>query len=89
MKKFLTKTFGSKPVRVCGVLFILIALTRLAIADPLKEARVSQIIQDVRLLEAHAAPHAAAVNDKVTLGSAVRSHSQVFSRSGRPNALRK
>jgi hypothetical protein len=72
MKKFLTKTFSSKPMTVCGVLFILIAATRLANADPLKEARVSQVIQDVRLLEAHGAPHPAAVNDKVTLGSAVR-----------------
>ncbi|PYX05248.1 MAG: hypothetical protein DMG88_22100 [Acidobacteria bacterium] len=39
---------------------------------PKQEARVSQVIQDVRLLEAHAAPHAAAVNDKVIRGSAVR-----------------
>ena len=72
MKKFLTKTFSSKPITVCGVLFILVAPTRLANADPLQEARVSQIIQDVRLLEAHAAPHPAAVNDKITVGSAVR-----------------
>src|SRR6478736_3157111 len=72
MKKFLTKTFSRKPITVCRVLFTLIAATRLANADPLKEARVSQVIQDVRLLEAHAAPHAAALNDKVTLGSAVR-----------------
>ncbi|HJW37692.1 MAG TPA: FecR domain-containing protein [Candidatus Udaeobacter sp.] len=72
MREFLTKTFSSKPITVCGVLFILIAPTRLANADPLKEARVSQVIQDVRLLEAHAAPHPAAVNDQVTLGSAVR-----------------
>src|SRR6266487_6140 len=72
MKKFLTKTFSSKPITVCGVLFILIAPTRLANADPLKEARVSQIIQDVRLLEAHAAPHPATVNDRVIVGSAVR-----------------
>jgi hypothetical protein len=72
MKTFLTKTFSSKAITVCGVLFILIAPTRLANADPLQEARVSQIIQDVRLLEAHAAPHPAAVNDKITVGSAVR-----------------
>src|SRR5438874_13569989 len=69
---FLTKTFNRKPMTVCGVLLILVAATRLANADTLKEARVSQVIQDVRLLEAHAAPHPAALNDKVTLGSAVR-----------------
>jgi hypothetical protein len=72
MKKFWTKTFNSKPITVCGVFFILVAPTRLANAAALQEARVSQVIQDVRLLEAHAAPHAAAVNDKVTHGSAVR-----------------
>ena len=69
---FLTKAFASKPMTVCGVLFILVAAIRLANADALKEARVSQVIQDVRLLEAHGAPHAAAVNDKVIFGSAVR-----------------
>src|SRR6266571_2771089 len=69
---FLTKTFSGKPMTVCGVLFILVAPTRLAHAAALQEARVSQVIQDVRLLEAHAAPHAAAVNDKVIRGSAVR-----------------
>ncbi len=69
MKKL--KTFNSKPITVCGVLLILVAPTRLANAAALQEARVSQVIQDVRLLEAHAAPHAAAVNDKVTNGSAV------------------
>lgn len=57
---------------VSGVLFILVAQTRLANAAELQEARVSQVIQDVRLLEAHAATHAAAVNDKVIKGSAVR-----------------
>src|ERR1043166_4630845 len=72
MKDFLTKTFSSKPITVCAVIIILVATTRLANADALKEAHVSQVIQDVRLLEAHGAPHPAAVNDKVTLGSAVR-----------------
>src|SRR5436190_16033591 len=72
MKEFWTKTFNSKPITVCGVLLILGAQTRLANADTLKEARVSQVIQDVRLLEAHGAPHPAAVNDKVIQGSAVR-----------------
>src|SRR5438094_9695015 len=72
MKEFWTKTFNSKSITVCGVLLILFTQTRWANADTLKEARVSQVIQDVRLLEAHAAPHAAAVNDKVIQGSAVR-----------------
>src|SRR5206468_10263612 len=36
-----------------------------------EQARVSQVIQNVRLLAAHAAPHPAVINDKVTLGMAV------------------
>jgi hypothetical protein len=71
MKKFFTKTLSSKLITVCWVLFCL-AATRLANAAPLHQARVSQVIQDVRLLEAHASPHPAVVNDKVTLGTAVR-----------------
>src|ERR1043166_10323898 len=69
---FLTKTFNSKSITVCGVLFILVAPPPWANADELQEARVSQVIQDVRLLEAHAAPRPAALNDKVTLERAVR-----------------
>src|ERR1700756_5043473 len=72
MKKFWTKAFASRPMTVCGVLFVSVAQMRLAKAAELQEARVSQVIQDVRLLEAHAASHAAALNDKVTKGSAVR-----------------
>jgi len=41
-------------------------------ADQLQQARVSQVIQDVRVLETHGAPRAAAVNDKVTQGMGVR-----------------
>ena len=56
----------------CWVLLFSVSATRLATAAPLQEARVSQVIQDVRLLEAHAAPRPAAVNDKLTLERAVR-----------------
>lgn len=41
-------------------------------AVSLEEARVSRVIQDVRLLEANAAARAAAVNDSVKQGTAVR-----------------
>src|SRR5438105_2029215 len=72
MKTFLPKTFSSKPMAVCWVLLSFVAATRSANAAPLEEARVSQVIQDVRLLEAHAAPRPAVMNDKVTLKRAVR-----------------
>ena len=44
----------------------------LATAAQPQQARVSQVIQDVRLLEAHTAPRPAVVNDKLILGTAVR-----------------
>jgi ferric-dicitrate binding protein FerR (iron transport regulator) len=41
-------------------------------ADELKEANVTQVIQDVRVLPANAAPHPASVNDRVHQDEAVR-----------------
>src|ERR1700730_7900009 len=41
-------------------------------AAPLKAARVSQVIRDVRLLPTNAAPRPAAVNDKLVEGAGVR-----------------
>jgi FecR-like protein len=41
-------------------------------ADQPQQARVSQIIQDVRLMEAHGAPRPAAVNDTITQQMGVR-----------------
>jgi hypothetical protein len=41
-------------------------------ADELKEAKVSQIIQDVRVLPSNASPRPAAVNDNVRQGTAVQ-----------------
>jgi hypothetical protein len=41
-------------------------------ADELKEAKVTQVIQDVRVLPSNASPHPAAVNDNVRQGTAVQ-----------------
>jgi len=54
------------------MLFWLVGAAPFVTADQLQQARVSQVIQDVRVLETHGAPRAAAVNDKVTQGMAVR-----------------
>jgi len=59
----------------CGgliVLFCVVGAASFVAADQLQQARVSQVIQDVRVLETHGAPRAAAVNDKVTQGMGVR-----------------
>ena len=45
--------------------------TEVSAAD-LKEAQVTQVIQDVRLLPSNASPHPATVNDNVRQGTAVK-----------------
>jgi hypothetical protein len=54
------------------VLFWLVGVAPFVTADQLQQAHVSQVIQDVRLMEAHGAPHPAVVNAKVTQGMGVR-----------------
>jgi FecR protein len=53
-------------------LFWLVGAAHFVTADQLQQARVSQVIQDVRLLEAQGAPRPAVVNAKVTQGMGVR-----------------
>lgn len=48
-------------------------------ADELKEAKVTQVVQDVRVVPSNASARAAAVNDSVQQGTAV--HTGVQSRS--------
>jgi hypothetical protein len=45
-------------------------------ADDLKEAKVTQVIQDVRVLPSGATPRPAAVNDNVRQGTAVQTGTQ-------------
>jgi hypothetical protein len=45
-------------------------------ADELKEAKVTQVIQDVRVLPSGAAPRPAALNDNVRQGTAVQTGTQ-------------
>ncbi|HZS18522.1 MAG TPA: FecR family protein [Candidatus Udaeobacter sp.] len=54
------------------VLLPLFGAASFATADQPQQARVSQIIEDVRLLEPHGAPRPAVVNDKVTQQMGVR-----------------
>jgi FecR protein len=54
------------------VLFWLVGVAPFVTADQLQQAHVSQVIQDVRLMEAHGAPRPAAVNDAVTQQMGVR-----------------
>jgi FecR-like protein len=72
MKRSFAKTFSGGPIALCSIFLSLGAGGPVASAAPLQQARVSQVIQDVRLLEPQATPRPAVVNDKVTLGRAVR-----------------
>ncbi len=45
-------------------------------ADELKDAQVTQVIQDVRILPSNASPRPAAVNDNVRQGTAVETGTQ-------------
>ena len=56
----------------CSVLFCFFALSAVADAAELRAARVTQIINDVKLLPGQAAARAAVVNDSVGAGTAVR-----------------
>ncbi len=58
---------------VLGLLLVVLPSSR---AAQLKEARVTQIVSDVKLLPQQAAPRPAAVNDPVREGTAVRTGTQ-------------
>src|SRR5581483_5332645 len=68
MKKSFVRTFSRKFI----VLFWPVCAASLVTAAEPEQARVSQVIQDVRLLEPHGAPRPAAVNDTVTQRMGVR-----------------
>jgi hypothetical protein len=68
MKKSFVQIFWAGVI----ALFWLVGAERLVAVDQLQHARVSQVIQDVRVLETQGAPRPAAVNDKVTQGMGVR-----------------
>src|SRR5881398_1347014 len=68
MKKSFAQIFWGAAI----VLFWLVGAAPFVSAAQLDQAQVSQVIQDVRLLEAHGAPRPAVVNAKVTQGMGVR-----------------
>jgi hypothetical protein len=68
MKKSFVQIFWAGLI----ALFWLVGAAPFVTADQLQQARVSQIIQDVRLMEAHGAPRPASVNDTVKQNMGVR-----------------
>src|SRR5205814_906130 len=57
---------------IASLAFALAKLPTGVSAAELKEARVTEVIQDVRLLPSNASPRPAAVNDNVRQGTAVQ-----------------
>jgi hypothetical protein len=57
---------------IAGLVFALASGLNEVSADELKEGKVTQVIQDVRVLPSNASPHPAAVNDDVRHGTAVQ-----------------
>src|SRR2546421_5253188 len=68
MKKSFAQIFWGAAI----VLFWLVGAAPFVSAAQSQQARVSQVIQDVRLMEAQGAPRPAVVNDKVTQRMGVR-----------------
>ena len=58
--------------RACSLLISLFAFVQLSHAAELRSARVTQIINDVKLLPGQAAARTAVVNESVSTGTAVR-----------------
>jgi hypothetical protein len=71
MKKIFTILTGNGLIATFSVVACFLAITPTNAAQ-LTSARVTQIIQDVKLLPSNAAPRPAAVNDDVRQGTAVR-----------------
>ena len=69
-----TMHLQSRSILTVTVLVLALAggLRNEASADELKEAKVTQVIQDVRVLPSNASPRPAAVNDNVRQGTAVQ-----------------
>jgi hypothetical protein len=70
MKKLLRNFIA--PIGILLLFVIIPGLAQITFAAVKREARVTQVIRDVRLLAAHAAPRPASVNDNVREGTAVR-----------------
>jgi FecR-like protein len=68
----MNKNYHTPLVGILGVLLVTIAISQLTIAAQKKEARVTQVIKDVRLLASGTSPRPASVNDAISSGMAVR-----------------
>jgi hypothetical protein len=66
------KIYHAPLAGVVSVILLLFAISQLTIAAQKKEARITQVIKDVRLLASSASPRPASLNDMINAGTAVR-----------------
>src|SRR5437762_678404 len=71
-KKLLGRMAHTRLITIASAFTCLIAIAASASAEQLKEARVTQVVKDVKLLPKQAAARPAAVSDPVRPGTAVR-----------------
>ena len=76
MKKQFGRTTHARFRAAAFIFSCLVLVATSAYSDQLKEAKVTQVVQDVKLLPHQAAPRPAAVNDPVREGTAVRTGTQ-------------
>src|SRR6266404_8799471 len=76
MKRLFVRIARTRFIAVASAFTCLIAVATSASATQLKEARVTQVVNDVKLLAQQAAPRPAAVSDPVRAGTAVRTGTQ-------------
>src|SRR5437016_4140543 len=76
MKKIFGGATRARFTTVASAFTCLIAVATSANATQFKEARVTQVVNDVKLLLQQAAPRPAAVSDLVRTGTAVRTGSE-------------
>jgi hypothetical protein len=67
-----TMHIQSRDILTIAALALASGLSNEVSADELKEAKVTQVIQEVRVLPSNASPRPAAVNDDVRQGTAVQ-----------------
>src|SRR6266404_4636002 len=75
-KKLLGMTVRTRFIALTSAFTCLIVVAASASAAELKEARVTQVVNDVKLLSQQAAPRPATVSDPVRAGTAVRTGAQ-------------
>jgi FecR protein len=66
------KIYHAPLAGVVCVLFLLLAISQLTIAAQKREARVTQVIRDVRVLPSGEAPRPASLNDMISGGTVLR-----------------